>query len=166
MPINRHPITTSEEVLPDQLRAIPVDEALIFRLKTVYVLARKGDDQSLAKIFYSKLFAAHPALRSMFPEDLDQQSAKLVALLDQVIDGLEQPEQNLQRLAELGRRHQGYGVQASHYPIVVELLTDAMKEVLGSVVDGATQEKAIEDWRLMLSLISRQMIQHSAADRE
>jgi hemoglobin-like flavoprotein len=157
MPIYRHPITSSEQPSARKLRAVPLDRELISRLRAVYQAARKNDDHSLAKIFYHKLFAAHPELCKMFPECLDEQASKLMAMFDQVIDGLEHPERNVQLLAELGRRHQGYGVRPEHYPIVVELLTDSMKELLESAPNVLNNENSIEEWRLMLTLISRQM---------
>lgn len=157
MPIYRHPITSSEQAIAQKLQAIPLDRELISRLKMVYQAARKNDDRSLAKIFYGKLFATHPQLRKMFPEDLEQQAAKLTSMLDQVVDNLAHPEQNLQRLAELGRRHQGYGVRPEHYPIVVKLLTESMQELLGTTENTNAHEESIEEWRLMLTLISHQM---------
>jgi hemoglobin-like flavoprotein len=164
MPIYRHPITWSEQPAAQKLRAIPLDRDLISRLKSVYRAARKNDDRTLAKIFYGKLFAAHPQLRKMFPEDLEQQASKLIAMFDQVVDSLESPEQNVQLLAELGRRHKGYGVLPEHYPIVVELLTESMKELLGSAKNPNGNQKSIEEWRLMLTLISQQMTRQSGFD--
>ncbi len=164
MPIYRHPITSSQQPDARKLRAIPLDRNLISRLRSVFGAALKDDGRSLAGVFYGKLFAAHPGLRRMFPEDLNQQASKLVAMLELVVDNLEFPEQNARLLAELGRRHQGYGVQPEHYPVVVEMLTESMSEILATPENPGANRESIEEWRLMLELISQQMIGGPVSD--
>lgn len=163
MPIYRHPITSSEQILARRLKNIPMDEELIERLKRTYQAARGENELSLARVFYQKLFAAHPALREMFPDDLEQQAAKLISMFDQVVNNLEHPEENSKRLADLGRRHRGYGVQPEHYPIVVSLLTESMRELIDSTENTEAQQDSIEEWRLMLTLISQQMTRQSGS---
>jgi hemoglobin-like flavoprotein len=55
-------------------------------------------------------------------------------------------------------------VLPEHYPIVVELLTESMKELLGSAKNTNGNQKSIEEWRLMLTLISQQMTRQSGFD--
>jgi hemoglobin-like flavoprotein len=164
MPIYRHPITSCEQKSARRLKNIPLDKELIERLKTTYRSARGENDLSLARVFYHKLFSAHPMLREMFPEDLEQQAAKLISMFDQVVNNLEHPEENSKRLADLGRRHRGYGVQPEHYPIVVKLLTESMQELIGLTENAKAKQDSIEEWRLMLTLISQQMTRQSGSD--
>ncbi len=164
MPIYRHPITSSDQKSVRILENIPLDNELIERLKTTYQAARAENDLSLARVFYHKLFSAHPMLREMFPDDLEQQAAKLISMLDQVVNHLEHPEENSKRLADLGRRHREYGVQPEHYLIVIKLLTESIQELIGSTENGAAKQDSIEEWRLMLTLIGQQMTRQSRSD--
>ena len=160
MPVRRHPMAQSNEHL--LLDPIPLDVALIARLQQVYQVIREGD-LKLATIFYDKLFAAHPNLRGLFPDDLKQQAGKLVATLDSVFGNLERPEANARMLAELGIRHVQYGATPEHYDVVVDLLVSSMEELLGP----AAPVQVIVEWRTALRLISDQMIAaaHGNADR-
>jgi hemoglobin-like flavoprotein len=151
MPLRRHPVALSDD--RSQLEAIPLDHELIRRLKEAYRLLRASDLQ-FAQQFYAKVFQARPALRSLFPADLTQQAQKLVAALDAVVDNLERPAENARLLAELGSRHAGYGVLPEHYDLVVGLLIESMREVLGT---NASSE-ILDEWHTVLRLASRKMI--------
>jgi hemoglobin-like flavoprotein len=84
-----------------------------------------------ALIFYRRLFALDPSLRRLFQADIEAQAQKLMAMLGQAVDLLEQPARLNSILKELGRRHAGYGVQTAHYEIVGEALLGMLDDVLG-----------------------------------
>lgn len=151
MPVHRHPVALSR--IPDPLAVIPLDMGLVARLRTTYERVR-AHDLRLAELFYPKLFAAAPHLRSMFQSDPDVQARKLMASLDAVVQNFENPAANAAILASLGQRHAGYGAQPEHYTLVISLLLDSMREVLGASVD----DRELDDWRMALRLISDQMI--------
>ena len=157
MPVRRHPVALSPDHSP--LDSIPLDHGLIRRLKEVYLLIRASDLQ-FAQRFYDKLFTARPALRSLFRGDMGQQAQKLVASLDAVVENLERPSENARLLSDLGTRHVEYGVQPGDYDLVVELLIESMRELLGP---NASSE-GLDEWRTVLLLASRQMM--AAADRK
>jgi len=157
MPVKRHPVATTFSERPDQrLDSIPLDLGVVNRLRLSYEQVRTRGD-ALAEVFYGKLFTAAPHLRGMFKASPQAQSAKLMAALDAVVRNLEKPEENAAMLAELGRRHAGYGARPEHYALVVDLLVDSMGEVL-----DRPQPESLAEWRVALQLISRQML--SAAD--
>ena len=57
-----------------------MDEAFIKRLESSFhLLAPRG--QELTDRFYANLFAKTPGLRSMFPDQMDEQKRKLLASL-------------------------------------------------------------------------------------
>lgn len=151
MPVHRHPIAVSKK--PDALASVPLDHQLITRLRDSFRAVHEHG-LLLAESFYAKLFAAAPHLRPLFRSDLKSQSEKLIASLDAVVRNLEHPAENAAMLAALGRRHAGYGAKPEHYDIVIELLVDAMGEVLGPSAD----RRNLEDWRIVLRLVSNQMI--------
>lgn len=151
MPMRRHPVAVSKE--QEHLTSVPLDHALISRLEASFKLVREQGTR-LAQVFYAKLFAAAPQLRHLFRSDPEQQTAKLMASLDTIVRSLATPSENSAMLAALGKRHAGYGAKPEHYDLVVDLLVDSMREVLGPRSD----ERTLEEWRTALRLVSRQMI--------
>ncbi|MBK9119195.1 MAG: hypothetical protein IPM18_06275 [Phycisphaerales bacterium] len=150
MEITRHPLAGADT--DQELGDLPADEALIGRLTRSF--ARFLPQGSvLAERFYERLFERHPELRRLFPEDLSEQRAKLLASLTWVIGHLQQPEKVRSKLLEMGRRHVAYGVQREHYPLVVAALVNAMGTVAGS--DWSADLEA--DWLAALQLISERM---------
>ncbi len=158
MPVHRHPIAVSKK--QDALASVPLDHALIIRLRESF-RAVQEHGLLLAERFYAKLFAAAPHLRPLFRSDLKSQSEKLIASLDAVVRNLEHPAENAAMLAALGKRHAGYGAKPEHYDMVIDLLIEAMGEVLGPSAD----RRSLEDWRIVLRLVSNQMIA-AAADQQ
>lgn len=152
MPVRRHPVAFSK--LRDPLEALPLDVGLVRRLKSTYELAR-AQEMRLAEVFYAKLFAAAPQLRSLFKSDPAAQAQKLTATLDFVVRNLERPQENREMLAALGKRHVEYGARPEHYELVIELLTQSMSEILGP--DGDAHR--VDEWRTALRLIGRQMVE-------
>lgn len=151
MPVRRHPVATSQT--RDPLAAVPLDVALVARLRASYNLVRAHDFR-LAEIFYAKLFDAAPHLRPLFRSDPAEQARKLVGSLDAVVQNLEHPASNAAMLAALGKRHVGYGAKPEHYDLVIDLLIQSMRELADSDLDAA----ALDEWRMALRLISNQMI--------
>ncbi len=85
-----------------------------------------ADRVELSRRFYEGLFASHPELRAMFPEDLTELRRKFVDMIVVVIDSAIGPATRL--LEEAGARHAGYGVLPEHYPVAREALLTALRE--------------------------------------
>jgi hemoglobin-like flavoprotein len=84
-----------------------------------------------ADIFYDRLFEIAPQLRAMFPTDLKNQKAKLMAMLAAAIGGLHDLKTLVPHAKALGARHAGYGVTVAHYGIVADALMWALERGLG-----------------------------------
>src|SRR4051812_43945249 len=85
-----------------------------------------------AAIFYERLFAIDPALRPLFAHgDMHEQGRKLMQALGFVVGNLRAPDRLLPVVAELGRRHAGYGVQSRDYDSVGAALLGTLAEGLG-----------------------------------
>lgn len=151
MPVRKHPIAVPRD--NDPLPGLPIDSALAARLRSTYDRIR-ADGTQLAEVFYARLFVAAPHLRPMFTADPAAQVHKLMAALDAVVANLERPAENHALLAELGRRHAGYGARPEHYDLVIELVIDSMRDLLGP----RAAERDLLEWRTALRLISSQML--------
>ena len=113
-----------------------------------------------AALFYGNLFEADPSLRPMFKGDMAQQGAKLMQMIGGAVGLLDRPQLLAPVLANLGRRHGGYGVRPEHYASVGAALMKTLEQSLGDAFDDATRA----DWGAMYQLISELMIE--AAERE
>ena len=137
---------------PDQVRLIQ---------STWLDLKPAGEQVGL--LFYQRLFEIDPGLRPMFSRDLVPQARKLVAMLSAVIDGLERLDALLPRVAALGRRHAGYGVQPAHYRTVGQALIWTLRRGLGP----SASEPVIGAWTAAYALLADAMqtaaTQHDAA---
>lgn len=164
MYVTLHPLATTDQSRPPA-SSVPgeagfvVDLALAARLGASFRLfADQGD--TLARRFYDRLFAAHPGLRRLFPEDLTAQRGKLMATLEWVATHLADRPTVLAAVGDLGRRHGGYGARPEHFPPVIDALLAAMRDVAGDRLDPGTYT----DWETALRLIGERMA-HAAQEQ-
>jgi hemoglobin-like flavoprotein len=95
--------------------------------------------ESVAAVFYRRLFELDPSLRAMFPPVLEDQGRKLMQMLGAAIGMLERPQQLIAVLESLGKRHAGYGVRDEHYDTVGEALLWTLERGLGPVFTPEVQ---------------------------
>lgn len=88
------------------------------------------DPSLLGETFYSKLFADHPELRSLFPKDMKEQYIKLTEMMSSIIMRLDHPD--IIAMIEMGARHIKYGVKQAHYKMVGEAMLWMLSKALGS----------------------------------
>ncbi len=88
-------------------------------------------------LFYGRLFDIAPEARSLFNGDMAEQGRKLMATLATAVNSLGRIDDLEPALADLGRRHGGYGVLASHYPAFGAALIWTLQRGLG---DAFTEE--------------------------
>ncbi|WP_413437937.1 globin family protein [Sulfuriferula sp. GW1] len=84
-----------------------------------------------ADLFYTRLFELDPSLRSQFKGDMAEQGRKLMTMINTVVNNLDQLGPILGTVADLGRRHVGYGVKDHHYDTVGEALIWTLGQGLG-----------------------------------
>jgi hemoglobin-like flavoprotein len=92
-----------------------------------------GDLQAVGELFYSKLFAAHPELKTgLFGKsDMKVQPLRLMQMVDGAVGLLGETDKLVAELLKLGERHYYYGVRAEHYPIVGEFVIATLAAGLG-----------------------------------
>ena len=71
-----------------------------------------------AQLFYGRLFALDPALEPLFKTDLKEQGRKLMGMIGLAVTSLNDLSTLVPAVADLGRRHAGYGVKPEHYDTV------------------------------------------------
>ena len=106
-----------------------------------------------AELFYGKLFDLDPSLRPLFKGDMAEQGRKLMSTLAFVVAGLRTPEKILGAVADLGRRHVGYGVQDSHYDTVGAALLWTLEQGLGPDFTPDTKAAWTEAYTLLAGVM-------------
>jgi methyl-accepting chemotaxis protein len=94
------------------------------------LVAPRGEE--LMDEFYTRLFAAAPAVRPLFPTDLTRQKTMLLGALVLLRKSLRNLDPIVPKLRELGARHVAYGARPQHYPVVGAALIASMAVVAGS----------------------------------
>src|SRR5260370_32493106 len=102
----------------------------IDHVKQSFALIEPASEQA-GSMFYARLFEIDPSLRSMFSDDLTEQSKKLMQVLATVANGLDRIDTLLPAVKALGERHVGYGVSEVHYETVGEALIWTLGKGLG-----------------------------------
>jgi len=96
--------------------------------------------EAAAELFYGRLFELDPSLRPMFKGDMAEQGAKLMTMLNMVVNSLDNLEPLLGAVEHLGRRHVANGVTESHYDTVGNALLWTLEKGLGEHFTPATRD--------------------------
>jgi hemoglobin-like flavoprotein len=108
----------------------------------------------ISLLFYGKLFELAPDARRLFHNDLRLQGLKLMETLGSLVDSLDRFDQLQGHLAELGRRHAGYGVKPEQYDVLKVALLWSLHQGLGNEFDAETRAA----WTLVIEAVNRVMI--------
>ncbi|KUE85285.1 hemin receptor [Cupriavidus necator] len=93
--------------------------------------------EKAAELFYGKLFEMDPSLRPLFKGDTVEQGRKLMAMINTVVTKLDELDDIVPAVQELGRRHVAYGVKDEDYDTVAGALLWTLGAGLG---DAFTDE--------------------------
>ena len=120
----------------------------------VYPISEKA-----AELFYGKLFELDPELKPLFGGDMTEQGKKLMTMINTVVESLENVEELVPAVQDLGVRHAGYGVKDEHYDTVAEALLWTLGQGLG---DDFTDEVK-EAWTAAYVVLATTMKDAAAA---
>ena len=115
-------------------------------------------ETAVVVLFYGRLFEIAPETRALFKIDIREQARKLMETLKFTIEALDRFDELLPVLAELGRKHVTYGVQAHQYERLRSALLWAFGQSLGLEFDRETRAA----WDQLLSVVSTVMTEASA----
>ncbi|AHC43387.1 MULTISPECIES: NO-inducible flavohemoprotein [Bacillus] len=133
-----------------------LDERTIDIIKsTVPVLKTHGEN--ITGRFYNLMFQDHPELLNMFNQTNQKKQTQRAALANAVIAAaanIDQLEQIIPAVRQIGHKHTSIGVKPEHYPIVGKYLLLAIKDVLQ---DAATPE-IMQAWEKAYGVIAEAFI--------
>jgi nitric oxide dioxygenase len=132
---------------------IAMDSATVARLRSSYILIAPRA-QELVDTFYDMLFAAAPAVRPLFPTDMNKQKAHLLAAVGLVVKHADALDALAEPLAQMGERHRTYGARVEHYPVV----RDTMIAALAKTAGAAWTPQLAADWTSALNAVAGAML--------
>ena len=104
-------------------------------------------------LFYGRLFDVDPSLRQLFKIDIKQQSKKLIAMLDAIVESIDDWERIAPVLRELGQRHVAYGVKEKDYNTLCSALVWAFGQALQPGFDNEVRAA----WTAVIRDVNEQM---------
>ena len=116
-------------------------------------VAASGDE--VPHFFYSHLFLSHPETRALFPVSMSSQRDKLVGALGRVVSSVDQLDQVVPYLQQLGRDHRRFDAVAGHYPAVGASLLATLAHFLGPAWTPAVAA----DWAAAYGAIATVMVE-------
>ena len=109
--------------------------------------------ETVADIFYGRLFELDPNLRHLFKGDMKEQGRKLMQMIGLAVRGLDRIEELIPAVQSLGARHAQYGVKENHYETVAEALLWTLEKGLGA--DFTFETKVA--WSAVYGLLAQTM---------
>lgn len=142
----------------------PAENAAVLNAHQVHLLRKsfaaiEAHGAIAALLFYRLLFQRHPGLRPLFTGGIEEQSAKLIAMLGALIAMLGEDRHLTAELEAMGARHAGYGVCASHYDAVGHALLAMAAEVMGEHFTAEVRDA----WTALYRMVAEAMQRGAAA---
>ena len=103
----------------------------IILVRRTWRIFRAIDPAVVGSAFYTKLFMAHPALRRLFPKDMEPQYVKLMDMLNAMVSRLHRLHEINEEITAMAERHASYGVKPEHYAMVGDALLWTLEKGLG-----------------------------------
>ncbi|MFC4946830.1 globin domain-containing protein [Pseudonocardia sp. GCM10023141] len=116
--------------------------------------------EDLGRHFYATLFSRAPATRELFPVNMEVQRSRLLRALVHVVQMVDQPDDLVPFLEQLGRDHRKFGVLAEHYDAVGHALISAVE----TFSEEAWTDEVSAAWHESYAMVARAM--HAAAEAE
>ena len=122
------------------------------------LVAPRGDE--LMDEFYTRLFAAAPAVRPLFPTDMKRQKTMLLGALVLLRKSLRDLDAIVPKLRDLGARHVAYGARPEHYPVVGATLIGSMEALAGT----QWKPEFARAWELAFGIVAGVMLEGAAEE--
>ena len=106
---------------------------------------------TVAELFYGRLFELDPSLRPLFKGDMTEQGRMLMQVIAFAVRSLHDINSVVPAVKALGKRHVGYGVKREHYDTVGAALIWTLEQGLGK--DFTPEVK--EAWLAVYTLLAQ-----------
>lgn len=106
-----------------------------------------------AELFYDKLFELDPSLKPLFKGDMEEQGKKLMMTINTVVTSLENLDELVPAVQDLGIRHSGYGVEDEHYDTVAAALLWTLGQGLGDEFTDEVKEAWTEAYIVLATIM-------------
>jgi hemoglobin-like flavoprotein len=133
-------------------------EAQIILVKKTWKAFRGIQPTTVGDLFYTKLFSDNPALRKMFPTNMEQQYQKLIDMLNAVVIRLDKLDELTEEITTMAQRHVQYGVRPAHYKLVGTALLWTLQKGLGN----DWNEEVKNAWATCYKILADTMINSSS----
>ena len=127
------------------------EQVLLVQASWAKVVSRQ---ESIASLFYERLFEKYPETKSLFKTDIQQLGKKLMIMLDMAIMTLDTPDALIEPLKLSGKAHKGYGVAAEDYAKIGDALLWSLETGLGE----SFNEEVRAAWVSLYETVSELMI--------
>lgn len=124
-------------------------------VKRTWAIVSKQDPIIAGTLFYTRLFTGRPDIKKMFTTSVNEQSAKLISMINYAIAKLDKPRQMLTEVTKLAKRHVQYGVEPGHYLHV----GNALIWTLAQALDEQWTEETRAAWVSCYTMLSNTMIE-------
>ena len=109
-----------------------------------------------AGFFYDRLFELDPSARQLFAEtDMTAQGHKVMRMFAAIVRHLDQADNLVAEVADLGRRHVRYGVQEHQYDSVGTALLWTLERGLGPAFTPEVRAAWTEAYLLLAAVLRR-----------
>lgn len=110
---------------------------------------------SLAQIFYERLYEVAPTVRSLFKGENTQRQKQLMYTLNSAVKGLSNLEELVPKVQDFGRRYVGHRVKEKDYENVGEALIWSLAQKLGQDFTPEVQKAWASVYTLLSGVLSR-----------
>ncbi len=114
----------------------------------------KPISEQAAHLFYGRLFELDPALRPLFKGDMKEQGRKLMQMLALAVNGLTKIDTIAPAVAQLGQRHEGYGVSKEMYATVASALLWTLEQGLGKDFTPPVKDAWVAAYTLLAGVMT------------
>lgn len=115
--------------------------------------------ETVAALFYGRLFELDPGLRHLFKGDMNEQGRKLMQMIGLAVKGLDRLDQLIPAVQALGARHTVYGVKEHHYETVALALLWTLEKGLGADFTDQTKEAWTEVYGILAQTMKNSSLQ-------
>ncbi len=125
---------TAEQLLALDLPSVgethSAESEIVAIIRTSFAVVEPRIDE-MGRYFYASLFSQAPETRGLFPVNMEVQRSRLLRALVHVVQMVDQPDELVPFLHQLGRDHRKFGVFSEHYDAVGAALLGAISTFSG-----------------------------------